>query len=187
MNHLKWCINLFIEEIQTIWFFWLPINSTTIRRQVVNASFTYSLSISVAVTCFRFIFVICHLRLWCLMNCVILLIGFFSNSHFRWRLSKCGKKSIKLSWIWTVVGNGRKGAHSHAVILMKLIIYARKKYHSSVTNTIAPLQRPFFGNHHLFLFITVIERALKLMNKKISITNNKINYLLSMIFFFSIV
>lgn len=51
-----------------------------------------------------------------------------------------------------------------------------KKYHGSVTTT-------FFGNHHLFLFITVIERAFKLMNKKISITNNQINYLPSMIFF----
>lgn len=127
MNHLKWCTNLFIEEIQTMRFFWLPINSTTNWRQVVNASFTYSLSISVAVTCFRFIFVICHLRLWCLMNCVILLIGFFSNSHFRWQLSKCGKKASSCLGYEPLYGNGRKGAQTHAVILMKLIIYARRK------------------------------------------------------------
>lgn len=137
-------------------------------------------------SCYMFSFHFCHLSFALVMLdelCHFADWIFFPTVISGGGYQNVEKKSIKLSWIWTVVGNGRKGAHSHAVILMKLIIYARKKYHSSVTNTIAPLQRPFFGNHHLFLFITVIERALKLMNKKISITNNKINYLLSMIFF----
>lgn len=156
--------------------FWPVINVASNWRQMLNA---LCFHFTACVTCLWFSFVIYHLRLWCLMNCVTLLIGFFFPPLFR--DNNPSEKKNRLSSMWTDGSNGRKGAQFRAMILIKLLIYSQKKLshmnHGSATSTFSEFIIFFF---YLSLWLRGHE------NKWIKnpITNNKINYSPSMVIFF---
>lgn len=164
-----WLVTIHVN-IQTVQILCVLSILASIRRQIMNATFTHSVFLLECTHNMRqkFIFVIYHLYGWCLMNGATLLIGFFFFTFSFARLSftvmiatkwineqsRTKNKQLFCKWYWIDENNGRKGASldSCCEILMKFINLCASKNPFFIFSTVAPIRSQYNFSEFIVYF-----------------------------------